>query len=230
MRIILGTPIRHVVCVFLLPSLLLTSCQSPKVTVVVNRLQPGMLKDKTVGVEGLNITSAYWPGKFIEEPILDQTEKALQHRLKDAHFCLLNEDGTIHEGLEWENVAPAIAKTPVKEPDYIFRILLRADSIDHSVVKQSLVGTGRLYSTRGGGGGSSGWPMERWRVINKRVLTADYILSDSRTHQLIWRARAESSKLFFDANYRSMSEVEAEVPLNPLWVSMNSAVVRTIKK
>ena len=229
MRNILGTHVRHVVFVFLLPSLLLSSCQSPKVTVVVNRLQPGMLKDKTVGVEGLNITSACWPGKFLDEPILDQTEKALQHRLKDVRFCLLNENGTIQEGLEKGNVE----RTPVKEPDYVFRILLRADSIDHTVVKQSLVGTGRLYSRRVGGmgyGGSSGWPIERWRVINKRVLKADYVLSDNRTHQLIWRAQAESSKLFFDANYRSMSSVEAEVPLNPLWVSMNAAAVNTIKK
>ncbi len=212
-----------------MPSLLLSGCQSPKVTVVVNRLQPGMLKDKTVGVEGLNITSSYWPGKFLDEPILDKTEKALQHRLKDAHVCLLNEYGNIQEGLEKGKVATAVAKTPVKEPDYVFMILLRADSIDHTVVKQSLVGTGRLYSIRGGGG-SPMWPIERWRVINKRVLKADYILSDNRTHQLIWRARAESSKLFFDANYRSLSSVEAEVPLNPLWVSMNAAVVSTIKK
>lgn len=175
------------------------------------------------------ITTACWPGKFIEEPILGEAEKSVQHHLKGARVCLLNEKGTIQESPEREKVATAMVKTPVKEPDYIFRILLRADSIDHSLVKQSMVGTGRVSSVRGGGGGPM-WPIERWRVINKRVLKADYSLSDSRTHQLIWRAQAESSKLFFDADYHNFSEVEAEVPLNPLWVSMNAAAVRTIKK
>ncbi len=260
MRNFLGTPFRHVVFVFLLPFLLLSGCEGPKVTVVVNRLKPGMLKGKTVGVEGLNITSAYWPGKFIEEPILDKAEKDLQHRLKDAHVCLLNEYGTIQENLERGKDATALAKTLAKEPDYIFRIMLKADSLaSRDVIGRDAYSMRGGASARGGGimpglrspgyrsGGSlfgawgtADFSSYSWRKIAKRTLKADYILSDARTFKLIWRAEAVSTDVHVSVNnsvfgyrsppYQSSSDLELKLPLNPLWVSMNAAAVRTIKK
>ena len=201
----------------LLPLSLLTSCQGPKVTVVVNRLKPGMLKGKTVG---------------LDTPILSKAEKVLQRGLKGARVCLLNEVGSGHE---------IAAKSALKAPDYIFRIMLRADSISHVPSQRTAVVTSRLTSFRDPGfyafGGWKGpndfsFPM---REVTKRTLKADYILSDARTYKLIWRAEAVTSAKYVElagsgTSYRTASVVEAEVPLEPLWVSMNTAAVRTIKK
>ena len=230
----------------LLLSCVLTSCQEPEVKVVVNQLKPEMLNGKTVGVEGMVITTAYWPGKFIEEPVLDKTGKVLQHRLKGTHVCLLNEHGSIQECLErarLESVVvgkgrdvavAALAKHQAKDPDYIFRIMLRADSRDQTFVKQSLVGNGRLSTGRRAGwlgsNGSPMWPVNgAMREINKRTLKADYTLSDSRTHQLVWKAAAVASKTV-DRYYPSMAALEAHAPLRPLLDSMNAAAVQAIKK
>ncbi|WP_395744123.1 hypothetical protein [Prosthecobacter sp.] len=215
-------------------SLLLSSCQSPKVTVVVNRLKPEMLKGRTVGVEGMNITTACWPGKFIEEPILNQAGQVLQHQLKGAHVYVLNENGALLESVEKEPPARpqiSLGQTPAKEPDYIFQIMLRANSVSHTLVKQSLVGTGRLWDSRTRSGSSSTmYPrIGAMRAIDQRVLKAEYLLSDSRTHQLLWKAEAESSKLFH-CDYRNRAAVEAEAPFKPLWIAMNAAAVKSLRK
>jgi len=215
---------------------LLSSCQGTKVTVVVNRLQPEMLKGKTVGVEGMVITAANWPGQDIDIPILYKAEKVLERGLKGTRVCLLSEAGSGHE-----SAAKSSSKTTSKEPDYIFRIMLRADYISHVPSQRTSVGAGRLRSLRDPGfnafGGWKGpndfsFPM---REVTKRTLKADYILSDARTCKLIWRAEAVSSATYVElagsgTSYRTVSVVEAEVPLEPLWVSMNTAAVRTIRK
>jgi len=218
----------------LLPCVL-TSCQGPEVTVVVNRLKPGMLKGKTVGVEGMVITAANWPGKDIDTPILYEAEKVLQHRLKNARVCLLSEAGPAKE-----SAATAFAKTSAKEPDYIFRIMLRADSVSHAPSQQTGVVTGRLTSYRDPGFHAyGGWSRPNdfsypLREVTKRTLTADYILSDAHTYKLIWRAEAVTSGKYVElgssgTSYRNASVVEAEVPLEPLFVSMNAAAARTIR-
>jgi hypothetical protein len=220
----------------LLPLSLLTSCQGPKVTVVVNRLKPGMLKGKTVGLEGMVITAANWPGQDIDTPILSKAEKVLQRGLKGARVCLLNEAGSVHE-----SAAKSSSKTASKEPDYIFRIMLRADSVSHVPSQRMAVGSGRLTSYRDPGFHAfGGWSRSNdysfpLREVTKRTLKADYILSDARTYKLIWRAEAVTSAKYVElagsgTSYRTASVVEAEVPLEPLWVSMNTAAVRTIRK
>ena len=178
------------------------------------------------------ITAANWPGQDIDTPILSKAEKVLQRGLKGARVCLLNEVGSGHE---------IAAKSALKAPDYIFRIMLRADSISHVPSQRTAVVTSRLTSFRDPGfyafGGWKGpndfsFPM---REVTKRTLKADYILSDARTYKLIWRAEAVTSAKYVElagsgTSYRTASVVEAEVPLEPLWVSMNTAAVRTIKK
>ena len=228
----------HFVCwvLPLLPLCLFTSCQGPQVTVVVNRLKSEKLKGKTVGVEGMVITAANWPGKDIDTPILYNAEKVLQRGLKGARVCLLSEAGRSHE-----NAAQYSSQTLSKEPDYIFRIMLRADSVSHIPSQRPTILTGRLTSFRdpgfrafGGWSRSSDSSFSR-REVTKRTLIADYILSDARTYKLIWRAEAVASGTYVElggsgTTYRTADEVEAEVPLEPLWVSMNTAAVRTLRK
>ena len=214
---------------------LLSSCQGTKVTVVVNRLQPEMLKGKTVGVEGMVITAANWPGQDIDTPILFKAERVLQRGLKGARVCLLSEAGRSPE-----SAAQSSSQTPSKEPDYIFRIMLRADSFSHFSSQGAGAGNRRWTSFRDPGFRVfGGWSRSNYsfpsREVTKRTLIADYILSDARTYKLIWRAEAVASATHVElagsgASYRSPSEMEAEVPLEPLWVSMNTAAVRTIRK
>ena len=223
----------HFVCwvLPLLPLCLFTSCQGPQVTVVVNRLKSEKLKGKTVGVEGMVITAANWPGKDIDTPILYNAEKVLQRGLKGARVCLLSEAGRSPE-----NAAQYSSQTLSKEPDYIFRIMLRADSVSHRGSARS-GGTATRdpgFRAFGGWSRSSDSSFSR-REVTKRTLIADYILSDARTYKLIWRAEAVASGTYVElggsgTTYRTADEVEAEVPLEPLWVSMNTAAVRTLRK
>ena len=229
--------IAHFLCwvLPLLPFCLLTGCQGPEVTVVVNRLKPEMLTGKTVGVEGMVITAAAWPGQDIETPILYKAEKVLERGLKGARVCLVSEAGHGHEG-----AAKSSSQTPSKEPDYIFRIMLRADFFTHLYSQGTGLSTGRLTSFRDPGFRAfGGWSRSTNdfppREVTKRTLMADYILSDARTYKLIWRAEAVASATHVEltgrgTSYRSPSEMEAEVLLEPLWVSMNTAAVRTIRK
>lgn len=213
---------------FLLLVLLLCNCQGPrlpKVKVVINHLQPGMLQGKTVGVEGMEITANQWPGKEIDAPILDEAERALRPVLKGARVCLTPVAARIRESRRDETggstpAAATSSKTRPQEPDYIFRIMLRADSISRSdevrrdfdymhVAQRSSGMTSSSYPSPGyqyrgfgfGGFGLGGYnygysgPFSViggyiWKQTTKRTLKADYILSDARTCKLIWRAEA----------------------------------------
>jgi hypothetical protein len=248
---------------FLLLPLLLNSCQGPKVTVIINELRPGMLKGKTVGIEGMMITPANWPGKGIDAPILCAAEKGLRGGMKGVHIYIMTEEGMVNESAEMKPcegtslgnfrgiAAAGTSKTRANQPDYIFRIMLRSDSNSHSsnmgrdfdyMRLRNVGGIGGGYnafgwnglSSRGGvsafGGGSYSW-----RELTRRTLKADYILSDSQTHKLIWRAEAVAYKVHVNVNnsvagYRSPADLASEIKLQPLWIAMNTAAERTIKK
>lgn len=249
--------------------LLLSSCQSgPRVNVIINELKPGMLKGRTVGMEGMMITAANWPGKGIDAPILNAAEKTLRSGLKGAQVYVMNEEGMVIHGADAKPGKGASAgarlgasaKTPSKQPDYIFRIMLRSDSNSHRsslgldldymrLRNVNLVGGGTMSLMRNGTGffsssnsinprrgvspfSSGGYS---WREITKRTLKADYILSDSQTCKILWRAEAIAVDQRVNVNnsvagYRSPADLASEVPLRPLWIAMNTAAERAIKK
>ena len=247
----------------LLPPGVLTGCQGTKVTVVVNRLKPGMLKGKTVGIEGMEITASQWPGRDIDGPILCEAEKALRPVLKGARVCLLSEAGVTYEstntGKAQETTTAASSKIKLNQADYIFRIMLRADSLSsRDEIRRDAYYRRGGASSRGGGimpgllspgyrpggyflgeWGAADFSGYSWRKIAKRTLKADYILSDARTCKLIWKAEAVSTDVYVNVGnsvfgyrappYQSSSDLESKLPLNPLWISMNAAAVRSIR-
>ncbi len=232
-------PFVFLVLILLSPSLL-TSCQGPKVTVVVNRLNPGMLKGKTIGVEGMLITASNWPGEDIDAPVLSKAEEALQHSLKGARVCLLSDAGMSHESLPTGKASAT--SSPVIRPeqaDYIFRIMLRSDSNKQRINHWQPIGySSRLRSVRdprwNAFGGWAGFNEAGFdRKVTTRTLKADYILSDAHTYKLVWRAEAVTSDKYvsFDTSIPRdvTSDVETKVPLRPLWISMNATAVHAIK-
>jgi hypothetical protein len=256
----------------LLVALMFSSCQGPKVQVVLDQLKPGMLKGKTVGVEGMMITADSWPGTFIDTPILFEAEKVLKHRLKGVQVCLIDEAGVMHEdeaqqqaGGQRHEMAAGGSSARAKQPDYVFKIMLTTDSVTSKSSSWGSGGvqTGRMIDRRspgfnafGGwagfndynqgagyyrGGmpynmvGRSGSFAYAVREHTTRVLKADYTLSDYRTCKILWKAEAVASRLYvsLDAyvpSYITWDAAESKVPLKPLWISMNTAAVRTIKK
>lgn len=260
----------HFACLLLLP-LLLNSCQNgPQVSVIINELRPGMLKGKTVGMEGMVITSANWPGKGIEAPVLCAAEKALRGGLKGAHVYIMDEEGMVIESAEMQpckgtslgkvRAADATkgAETRPGQPDYIFRIMLRSDSntqtnrlgrdLDYTRFRNVNVVGGGGISLFGWGNFNSArrwYPPDSassfynggyvWSRVATRTLKADYILSDSKTCKVIWRAEAVASNVHVNINnsvagYQSPADLVSEIPLRPLWITMNKAAERTIKK
>lgn len=231
---------RHACFLFSLLSLLLSSCEGPRVTVVVDRLKPGMLQGKTVGIEGMLITASNWPGEDIDAPVLSKAEEALQHRLKGARVCFLSEAGIGPESPPAGKASDAsFSKIRPDQADYIFRIMLRSDSNKQIINRWYGIGySTRIRSWRSSGwngfGGSAGFTGANYaRKVTKRTLKADYILSDAHTYKLVWRAEAVSSDIYvsFDTSVPPdvASDVEAKVPLRPLWISMNSTAMHALK-
>lgn len=217
-------------------SLVLSSCQGPKVKVVFNQLKPGQLEGKTVGVEGMVITAACWPGRYLDAPVLFAAEKGLRSRLKGARFHVINEAGAVMQ--ESGSVQP-----DSKLPDYVFKIMLREDSVTHGVSQWSGgVNTKRMTNRRdpgfnafGGWRGFTGDFNFPFREVTRRTLKAEYTLSDNQTCKIIWRAEVETSDTYVEldgsgSTYRKAGTVEREVPLQPLFVAMNSAAVKTLRQ
>lgn len=252
-------------------SLMFSSCQGPKVQVVLDQLKPGMLKGKTVGVEGMMITADSWPGTFIDTPILFEAEKVLKHRLKGVQVCLIDEAGVMHQdeasqqaGRQRHEAAAGGSSAGARQPDYVFKIMLTTDSVTSKSSSWGSRGvqTGRMTDRRNPGfnafggwtgfndynqgtasyGGARFYSMASRsglayavREHTTRVLKADYTLSDYRTCKILWKAEAVASRMYVSLDpyvptYITSAEAESKVPLKPLWISMNTAAVRTIKK
>ncbi|MBB5033601.1 hypothetical protein [Prosthecobacter vanneervenii] len=217
-------------------SLVLSSCQGPKVKIVFNQLKPGQLEGKTVGVEGMVITAACWPGRYLDGPVLFAAEKGLQHRLKGARFCVIDEAGAV-----MQEAGPS--RPGSDQLDYVFKIMLREDSVTHGVSRWSGgINSKRMTNRRdpgfnafGGWRGFTGDYSFPYREVTKRTLKAEYTLSDHQTCKIIWRAEVESSDTYVElegsgSTYRNARTVEREVPLQPLLVALNTAAVKAIRK
>ncbi|WP_395748704.1 hypothetical protein [Prosthecobacter sp.] len=239
-------------CFFVLVlSLFLASCQGPRVDVVVNELNPAMLKGKTVGIDGLVITSSNWPGKGIDAPVLSQMEKELQSGLRDSRVSILPEAISEDSGVEEYQamVAKNAREARPGQPDYIFKILLRANSVADDVRLGRDLDFQRLRNVSGAGGTYDvmGWNNPRRgaspfsggyytrREVTSRTLKADYVLTDSRTSKILWRAEATASASHVNlnngaTNYQTPAELAERIAFQPLWNSMNAAAVQRLKK
>ncbi|WP_395739138.1 hypothetical protein [Prosthecobacter sp.] len=237
----------------LLLPLLLGSCQGPRLKVVINNLQPGMLKGKTVGLDGLVITSSNWPGKGIDAPVLSQAEKVLQSDLKEARVSILPEAISEESGAaEYQRmVAGKPYEARPRDTDYIFKIMLRANSVSNAVNLGRDLDFLRLRNVSGASGtyNALGWnnpnprsgvspfrggPFTR-RELTTRTVRADYVLTDAHTHKILWRAQGTASAQRVNlnntaTNYQTPAELAERIALEPLWISMNTAAARSLKK
>lgn len=235
---------RHATSVFFLLSLLLSSCQGPRVTVLVNDLKPGMLQGRTVGVGGMVATFAAWPGRPIPPEILAQAEQALQRRLKGTRVQALPADalaqatravaydGRMQTSAALDATVARFSKAHADLADYFFMVFLRTDFTDHIKSDGTEFGTSYLMP--------SGRPGSRWtwRGITRHTLKADYLLYDSRTSQVVWRAKAVCADEDVSINDSHVGHHKAAsrpdwVPATPteqLWSQMNAFTASTLRK
>lgn len=245
---------RHGHSALLLLSLLLCGCQGPRVTVRVNELKPGMLKGRTVGVGGMVATFAAWPGKPVEPNVLSQAEQALQRSLKSSRVFALPADAMVHAavrsryygevktGAALDADVARYAKTHAGQADYFFVFMLRKDSVDH-IIKSGAETEYNSLSARTNEAGVSPYsraPLARrysWRGLTQHTLKADYLLYESRTNRIVWRARTVHADEDMSINettvgYRTPTKWAPWMPTSTtdrLWMPMNAATARTLR-
>jgi len=224
-------------------SLLLSSCQGPRVTVLVNEVKPGMLRGRTVGVGGMVATFAAWPGRRIEPTMLMQAERALQRSLKSSRVHVLSADltacasaaapydGNMNRSTALDATVTRFAKVHGDLADYFFMIFLRKDSISH--IKKG--GEGTDYMVLGERVKGSLWSSRyAWRGLTQHELKVDYVMCDSRTNQIVWRARTTFSDEDVSINNTGTPPKRAEwIPATPteqLWAPMNAFTARMLRK
>ena len=238
-------------------ALLLGSCQGPRVTVLVNELKPGMLRGRTVGIGGMVATFAAWPGKSIDPAILTAAEQALQRSLKSSRVYVMPADWIVHSSAPCKydgNMTSSAAldatvtrfsKAHAKLADYFFMIFLRTDAIDH--INKSgkdtdynyVVGRASSSYSRGGSYGNGSWgSRDSWRGHTQHTLKADYLLFDTRTNQIVWRAKTvfcddDMSINETSIGFRTPTKWAQWLPATPtaqLWMPMNAFTARTLRK
>jgi hypothetical protein len=234
---------RHALATLFLLSHLLSSCQGPRVTVLVNELKPGMLRGRTVGIGGMVATFAEWPGKRIEPPILPQAETALQRSLKGSRVYVLPADlttyasaaapydGNMSSSAALDATVMRFAKAHADLADYFFMMFLRTDSVSH--IKKG--GEGTDYMVLGERTRGSLWGSRyAWRGLTEHELKVDYLVYDSRTNRIVWRAKAVFSDEDVSINNSGTPPKRAEwmpaTPTERLWVPMNQFTARTLRK
>ncbi len=238
---------RHVHSALCILSLLLSSCQGPKVTVLVNEVKPGMLKGRTVGVGGMVATFAAWPGRPIKPAILTQAEQALQRSLKSSRVYVLPADLTAHASAAapydgnmstsaaLDAAVMRFAKAHAGLADYFFMMFLRTDSV--SYVKNGGWDTG-YARVRGKDSFNPRYSLESWRGLTQHELKVDYLLYDTRTNRVVWRAKTDYADEDVSINrvsvgFRNPTKYAEWMPASPterLWVPMNAATARTLRK
>ena len=210
---------------------------------LVNELKPGMLRGRTVGVGGMVATFAAWPGRRIEPTMLMQAEQALQRSLKSSRVYVLPTDltacasatapydGNMVRSAALDAAVMRFAKAHADRADYLFMMFLRSDSISH--IKKG--GEGTDYMVLGERVRGNLWGSRyAWRGLTQHELKVDYLMYDSRTNQIVWRAKTTFSDEDVSMNNRGTPPKRAEwVPATPteeLWAPMNAFTARTLRK